>query len=178
MSCILARSPSRLASVAVPQSTQKQLGSTLWAGHPFPCRSLRIHAGPFSLRPQKTSRYKTRNIQMNTWLRARGFAGPGLPEFRLPPQEVKALVQEQRFRQRLDKLLGGSSDRGLPDPEQYLTGSSNSPIEYRPARLTRTKASEATKAPATPHPKPRQSPATPLKPAVTRRRYTRKMPPR
>ena len=126
----------------------------------------------------ETSRYKARNSQMETWLRAHGFAGPGLPEFRLPPQEVKALVQEQRFRQRLDKLLGGSSDRGLPDPEQYLTGSSNSPTEYRPARLTRTKASEATKAPATPHPKPRQSPATPLKPAVTRRRYTRKMPPR
>ena len=115
---------------------------------------------------------------METWLRAHGFAGPGLPDFRFSSKELQALKREQRLHQQLEKLLGGSSDRGLPDPEQRQLAMNNAFVEYSPVRLPRKAKPEPAQAPTTPHPRPRQSPATPLKPAATRRRYTRKMPPR
>ena len=120
---------------------------------------------------------------METWLRAHGFAGPGSPpEYRLPPKQLKALAQEQRLRKDLEKFLGRSSDKGVPNPEHYQKNTmGNSFVEYLPVRRSQNLlglVAEPSKAPTTPHPKPRQAPATPLKPAGKRRRYTRKMPPR
>ena len=119
---------------------------------------------------------------METWLRAHGFAGPGSPpEYRLPPKQLKALAQEKRLRQALEKFFWRSSDKGLPDQLTYQNTMADSFVEYAPTYKAGNKIllpPGPSKAPTTPHPKPRQAPATPLKPAGTRRRYTRKMPPR
>ena len=176
--CILARPTSGSAVVAVPQSIQKQFGSTLWAGHPFPCSILQVHGKLFSLGLQKNTDIKQQNPQMESWLRAHGFVGPGLPDYRLPSNILKALAREQRLRRQLETLRGRSSDKGLPDPFLQQNAMSNSFVEYRPHVPHRVLKPEPTKAPLPPHPKPRHSPATPLKPASKRRRYTRKMPPR
>ena len=118
---------------------------------------------------------------METWLRSHGFAGPGSPpEYRLPPKQLKALSQEKRLRKDFEKFLGKSSDKGVPNPEHYQNMIGNSFVEYLPVRRPQylLPAAEPSKAPITPHPKPRQDPAPPYKTAGTRRRYTRKMPPR
>ena len=144
------------------------------------CKSI---LGSFSL-VAKTIRYKTTILEMETWLRAQGFTGlyPGLgPPMRRPPftaAELQGLKRDKLLRQQLDKLGWQLPSRDLFLEEMRSIGSDASQ-DFQPVR-SRNPRSEPrpSKAPTTPHPKARPAPATPLKPVGTRRRYTRKMPPR